>query len=178
MLIGKEKTPYSVNKLMKGDRDEFGKFIKAHKNMVYAIAYSYTSDLGLAEDLSQDIFLKAYQSISGLKEPSKIKPWLASIARFTGIDYLRKKKDVSEIPFEELNNLPSKEKSPDNEYRVIDELLAELSEEHRQVILLRYVEGLSYKEIAELLETTVSSVGEKLSRIRDTLREKFRSKEM
>src|SRR3972149_3252691 len=98
-----------------GDRKAFEQLIYDTQNMIYGIAYSHVQDTNIAEDLAQETYLKAFVSLNGLKNPSKIKTWLASIAHHTAIDWCRKKKEQPQSnvsPFAEMPSMSTV--GPDN----------------------------------------------------------------
>src|SRR5438132_1671445 len=66
--------------------------VSEHQHMVYCVALSFCKDSSLAEDVAQEAFLKAYRSVDEMREPARLKTWLYSIARFTAIDWLRRRK--------------------------------------------------------------------------------------
>jgi RNA polymerase sigma-70 factor (ECF subfamily) len=161
------------------DANAFESLVREHQHMVYCVALSFCKDPSSAEDLAQEAFLKAYRSVDEMREPARLKTWLYSIARFTAIDWIRRRKHekflgLAEGAAEELPERPAAESKEDRAMRVMD-VIRELKEEHREIMLLRYVRGLSYSQIARETGTTASAVGEKLSRIRDIVREKLRA---
>jgi RNA polymerase sigma-70 factor (ECF subfamily) len=157
------------------DAGAFERLVRDHQQMVYAVALSHCKDAAAAEDVAQEAFLKAYRSLDGLRNPPQLKTWLYSIARFTAIDWLRRRKR------EELRPLPEERAAPeaagegteDRAMRVM-QVIQGLRDDYREIMLLRYVRGLSYAEIAKQTGGTASAVGEKLHRVREMVREKMR----
>jgi RNA polymerase sigma-70 factor (ECF subfamily) len=160
------------------DANAFGQLVREHQRMVYCVALSYCKDPTSAEDVAQEAFLKAYRSVDEMRDPARLKTWLYSIARFTAIDWLRRKQrePVLGLPEGAAQEIPerSAESKEDRTVRVMD-VIRGLKEEHREIMILRYVRGLSYAQIAQETGSTTSAVGEKLSRIRDIVREKLRA---
>ena len=161
------------------DANAFERLVREHQHMVYCVALSVCKDPATAEDLAQEAFLKAYRSVDEVREPAQLKTWLYSIARFTAIDWVRRRKNerwqgLSAEAAGELPERPEAEAKEDRTVRVMD-VIRGLKEEHREIMILRYVRGLSYAQIAKATGLTSSAVGEKLSRIRDLVREKVRS---
>ena len=147
--------------------------------MVYCVALSFCKDPSSAEDVAQEAFLKAYRSVDELREPSRLKTWLYSIARFTAIDWVRRRRHERVLGLtpqaaKELPERPAAESKEDPTVRVMD-VIRGLKDDHRELMLLRYVRGLSYSQIARETGLTPSAVGEKLSRIRDLVRLKVRT---
>ena len=161
------------------DANAFERLVREHQHMVYCVALSYCKDPTSAEDVAQEAFLKAYRSVDEMRDPARLKTWLYSIARFTAIDWLRRRKHerylgLAESEAKELPERPAAESKEDRTVRVMD-VIRGLKEEHREIMILRYVRGLSYAQIARETGSTTSAVGEKLSRIRDMVREKLRA---
>ena len=161
------------------DANAFERLVREHQHMVYCVALSFCKDPALAEDVAQEAFLKAYRSVDEMREPARLKTWLFSIAKFTAIDWLRRRKHekfvgLAEGAAAELPERPVAESKEDRTVRVMD-VIQGLKEEHREIMILRYVRGLSYSQIARETGCTPSAVGEKLSRIRDIVRSKLRA---
>jgi len=161
------------------DASAFERLVREHQHMVYCVALSVCKDPASAEDLAQEAFLKAYRSVDEMREPARLKTWLYSIARFTAIDWLRRRQrepvlGLPEGAAQELPERPAAESKEDRTVRVMD-VIRGLKEEHREIMILRYVRGLSYAQIARETGSTTSAVGEKLSRIRDIVRDKLRA---
>lgn len=121
-----------------------------------------------AEDVLQRVWLTVYRKIGGLERPEAFRAWLYRIARNTAISRLRRRRDrVS------LDSAPAREQLvvdpeveddglPGADVDALRAALEELSDEHREVVVLRYVEGLSYQQIAEVVEAPVGTVRSRL----------------
>jgi len=161
------------------DANAFERLVREHQHMVYCVALSFCKDSVQAEDLAQEAFLKAYRSVDEMREPSRLKTWLYSIAKFTAIDWLRRRKrepalGLADEAANELPERPAAESKEDRSVRVMD-VIRGLKDEHREIMILRYVRGLTYSQIARETGSTTSAVGEKLSRIREIVRHKLRA---
>ncbi|MBI2931293.1 MAG: sigma-70 family RNA polymerase sigma factor [Planctomycetes bacterium] len=157
------------------DEGTFERFVHEHQRMVHAIARQYVKDEHVAEDVAQEAFLRAHRSFDGLRDPSRVKTWLYSLTRNAAIDWLRAHKRRLMSLDEASVDVPE----PTRQDNVRDEqitrvmgVLDDLREDYREIIMMRYFEGLSYKEIAEALGMTIGAVGEKLSRVRDMIVER------
>ncbi|HLY08331.1 MAG TPA: sigma-70 family RNA polymerase sigma factor [Planctomycetota bacterium] len=161
------------------DASAFERLVREHQHLVYCVALSVCKDPAAAEDLAQEAFLKAYRSVDDVREPAVLKTWLYSIARFTAIDWVRRRKHERWVGLtveaaSALSERPEAETKEDRTVRVMD-VIRGLKDEHREIMILRYVRGLSYAQIAKATGLTASAVGEKLSRIRDLVRQKIRA---
>ncbi len=128
---------------------------KEYSKMVYAFLYSMCKNRHLAEDLTQDTFLKAYKNIEKYDENRKMSTWLCEIAKNLYIDHTRKHKN-KEIPDDllvsETLGKAEENHNTDNYPSVHDilKLVHSLDEPYKEVFLLRYSMGFSYGEIADL----------------------------
>ena len=149
----------------------FERLVAEHQQMVYCVALSHCRDAAAAEDVAQEAFLKAYRSMDGFRKQSRVKTWLYSVARNTAVDYVRRrrKEQPARIP-----DRAAPEPAEDRSGRVM-EVINGLREDYREIMLLRYVQGLTYTEIARTVGASAASVGEKLFRIRELVREKLRT---
>jgi RNA polymerase sigma-70 factor (ECF subfamily) len=153
-----------------GDRDAFHDLFEAHKDRVYTIAFHYSGDQSMARDVTQQVFLKLFTSISQFREDSQFTTWLYRIVANTCADEHRKRRRF--VPFSpeiEVRNMTGKGSQEEAYHRreVADSVrgaIAELTPKLRLPILLKYVEGLSYDEIAEALGLSIGTVSSRLNR--------------
>lgn len=155
---------------------EFERFVCEHQRMVHAIARQYVKDEHVAEDVAQEAFVRAHRSYDGLRDPGRVRTWLYALTRNAAIDWLRANRRRP-LPLEgEALNVPepppTRDDVRDTQLKKVLAALDSLREDYREIILMRYFQGLSYKEIAEALAMSVGAVGEKLSRVRDMIVER------
>ena len=171
---------------LNGDTAAYGELINRHQDSVNTLARTMVRDYQHAEDLAQETFLKAYHFLNDLQEAEKFGGWILTILRHTALDFLRSKKEgvsletLQEDGFEpedgtRLDPQVAAIETHEDELRVISALQT-LREDYREIIILKHVERLSYKEIAERTNMTVSGVGEKLSRVRALLKQRLEKK--
>ncbi len=168
-----------------GDRGAFDYLVERHKDIVYAVAYRFARDPDLALDLSQDVFVRAYRGIKSFKGKSSFSTWLYRIAMNTCIDYTIKKSrsiDAQSVP-EEVAEYAGSETIDGGPPRGPDDnvLAGELGEQiqkavdalppyHKSVFVLYEIEGLSYKDIAEVVGCSIGTVMSRLHYARKKLR--------
>ena len=168
-----------------GDRAAFDYLVERHKNIVYAVAYRFAKDPDLALDLSQDVFIRAYRGIKSFKGKSSFSTWLYRIAVNTCIDYTRKKArsvDSYAVP-EEVADYAGSEpiltggtKGPGRSTlsselgQQIQRAIDQLPDYHKSVFVLYEIEGLSYKEIADIVGCSIGTVMSRLHYARKKLR--------
>lgn len=172
-----------VRRCMSGDSEAFDCLVREYMNTVLGLAFHYVGNFHTAEDLAQDTFVQAYQSISGLRDAARFKVWLLRIARNKCIDYIRRNtRQLSLDQDREIwrkASLRTVEPAPtegENGHFTEEQLLTVLNglrEDYREIFVMKHIDNLSYREISELLGMTVSAVGEKLYRVRSIIRERL-----
>lgn len=147
------------------DRDAFARLYALTRGAVYALALSLLRDSQEAQDVSQDTFVKVWESAPGYQSQGSPMAWLLTIARNLARSRLRQGGRQVELDEEEWNALPASLPAVTSEDRVVlQEALAGLGAEERQIVLLHAVTGLKHREIALLLELPLSTVLSKYHR--------------
>jgi RNA polymerase sigma-70 factor (ECF subfamily) len=174
-----------VRMALDGDTEAFGELVCRHQHAVRLLAKGMVKDYQTAEDLAQEAFIRAYHSLADLKEPDRFAGWVCTILRRTALDFLRLNKNVVSLDVLRDEGFEPPQESTDagaatlvtqeDDARVL-EVLQNLREDYRDIIILKHVEKLSYKELAQRLNMSVSAVGEKLSRVRALLRRRLEKK--
>jgi RNA polymerase sigma-70 factor (ECF subfamily) len=175
----------AVRAAQAGDRGAFDALVERHKDIVYAVAYRFAKDPDLALDLSQDVFIRAYRGIRSFKGKSSFSTWLYRIAMNTCIDYTRKRsrsvdslavsEEVAEYAGSEpivaqLPRQPGDDALSSELGEQIQKAIDLLPEYHRSVFVLYEIEGLSYKDIAEVVGCSIGTVMSRLHYARKKLR--------
>ncbi|MCD4690019.1 sigma-70 family RNA polymerase sigma factor [bacterium] len=168
-----------------GDREAFGYLIDKYKDVVYAVAYRFARDQDLAMDLAQDTFIRAFKGIKTFKGRSSFSTWLYRIAMNTCIDHTRKHsrsvasqavpEEVAEYADSEpIGRRPSRGPAKhilSNELgQQIQVAIDALPDYHKSVFVLYEIEGLSYKEIADVIGCSIGTVMSRLHYARKKLR--------
>jgi RNA polymerase sigma-70 factor, ECF subfamily len=161
-----------------GDVDAFERLVREHQSRVLNVAYRMLNDAHDAEDVCQDVFVKAFRALPRLRDRSQFSAWLLKITANCSRDYLRRRRRRGEVPLEEVSTPIIDERHTESEgardtERIVQRLLMGLPEKHRIVIVLRDIEGMSYEEMARVLVCTVSSVKNRLHRARRVFRERL-----
>jgi RNA polymerase sigma-70 factor (ECF subfamily) len=153
-----------------GDRDAFHDLFEAHKDRVYTIAFHYSGDESMARDVTQQVFLKLFTSINQFHEDSQFTTWLYRIVANACTDEHRKRRRFVPLsPEIEVRTMVEKGSQEEAYQRrevaaSVRGAIAELTPKLRLPILLKYVEGLSYDEIAESLGLSIGTVSSRLNR--------------
>lgn len=170
-----------------GNSEEFSKLIDKYKNMVYNLTYRMCNNLDDAEDLSQEAFLRAYQSLSRFNPSYKFSTWLYQITLNIVRDRFKKKNlnclsldapietDDSEIHLQHSDpdyaNNPEEVFSRKEKSRNIERAILSLPLTYREVIVLRHLQSLSYSEISSILKIPTGVVKVRLYRARQMFKE-------
>lgn len=161
-----------------GDADAFGVLYERYADSVFRFIYSQTSDRLDAEDITADVFLKAWRSLPRYKERGySFSAYLFRIARNVLIDSRRKRKPVSDLSEEEIVNLPdamlpepSAMLSTKIQHRELVTVLDQLREDYRTVLVLRFLNELSPEETSQVMGRSVGAVRVLQHRALSTLR--------
>lgn len=153
-----------------GDREAFRDLFEAHKDRVYTIAFHYSGNEAMARDVSQQVFLKLFTTINQFREDSHFTTWLYRIVANACADEHRKRRRF--VPFSpeiEVSHMTGKASQADGLHRKevaesVRGAISELTPKLRLPILLKYVEGLSYDEIADALDVSIGTVSSRLNR--------------
>lgn len=155
----------------------FNILVKQLQRPIYTLSLRMTGDSEMAKDLTQDIFLKVYKNLASYNHQVKITTWIYTISTNTCIDYLRKKKDVllfdDQKPAEmaqQIYDLPGQVLEKRELRQHIYEKIDCLPEHYRIVVILKYINELSFEEIAIVLDQPLSTVKTKLYRAKEMLR--------
>ena len=171
-----------IQRVLDGDETAFSALVKKHQKPVHALAWRKTGDFHVAEEITQDTFLKAYQNLSTLKEPQKFAGWLYVIATNYCKMWLRKKRlltqsleDTSSAELEKATYsgyviTENERTTAEAQREVVKKLLAKLQESERTVITLYYLGGMTYQEISKFLGVSVGTIKTRIYRARQRLK--------
>ena len=174
-----------VEKLQKGNTRAFDFLLRKYQRRLYAIVYNLTSNKEDAADITQDVFIKAYKSINSFQGNSSFYTWLYRIAMNTTISFIRKNRKKPIVSLEKWEDSNAQDvilshvqtKDVGDKATLLKELQEKLNESlqklsviHRTVIVLFEIEGLSHKEIAQILHCTEGTVRSRLHYAKEQLK--------
>lgn len=170
-----------IRRAQRGDGEAFGQLVERYKTKVFSLAYGLTRDRATADDLAQEILIKAYFALPKFKFRSEFGTWLYRVAVNHIKDYLRKTRRRQDLP---LQNVQEKEAATEDrsyeEERQKEErralvwgALRRLPQKFMVILTLRDIQGLSYEEIARVLGISLGTVDSRLFRARKMLRERL-----
>ncbi|MDP9409113.1 MAG: sigma-70 family RNA polymerase sigma factor [Actinomycetota bacterium] len=161
-----------VERTLAGDVRSYEELVRRYERLVGRVVYSYARREVSVEDLVQETFLRAYDRLETFNPDYRFKTWLLAIANNLGVDTLRRRRELVEFNPEThapISRGPEAEAVAADRSRGVREAIATLPEIYGVPLVLRYTEGLSYAEIAEVLSITVPAVKSRLFRARNML---------
>lgn len=179
----REQEALTINQVLDGDVNAFEALVKEYEKNVYNLALRMTGNAEDAADMSQEAFIKAYNSLSNFRGDSKFSVWLYRIVSNLCLDLLRSKKRRPTVSLSAENDdgeeveldVADESQSPETllERKLTREAvrngLESLPPEHREILLLREIQGLSYEEIAQALTLEAGTVKSRIFRARKKL---------
>jgi len=171
-----------ISKILQGDKALFAQVVERYQNYVFTLVLRFTDNREDAEEISQDIFVKAYRSLADFRGEAKFSTWLYTIVRTSCITFLRKKKlDITSIDnertFLQLENQESGFKAnvieQKSRHAMVNEAIRLLSPDDAQLITLFYKGEQSLEEIGRVMGLEPNTVKVKLHRARHRLKEKM-----
>lgn len=169
-----------VGRVKRGDIQAFGALVELHKERAYMVALGLVGNPDDAMDLSQDAFVRAFRAMKTFKEGQGFYPWFYAILRNTCFNFLRSARVRRETSLEGVqeSGFDVEDPRPDPgtacERAEAGELvlkeLGRLEPVHREILILRHFESLSYKEMAEVLGCPIGTVMSRLYAARQALR--------
>jgi RNA polymerase sigma-70 factor (ECF subfamily) len=174
-----------VRRAREGDQDAFAELVRLYQRPIYSLAFRMTGSPEDAEELTQTAFLNAWRGLARFQEDASFFTWLYRLATNACIDFLRHEKrrylvlQTVSLDDEERQAaalLPDYRNSPEERalqhdlHEVLTAAMQSLSHEHREILVQREIDGLSYQEIAELLNLELGTVKSRIARARLALR--------
>lgn len=164
-----------------GDSQAFVELVRRHQDRVFRFLLRLTGSRDDAMDLAQDTFMKAWQAMPRWRPDAQFGTWLLQIARNGALDVLRRRGVVGfeplgdDPPFVDAAPGPEAQLETRQRFEMLEVALQRIAVEHREVLLLREVEDMSYAEIAAALGIAEGTVKSRIARARVALLEQTRS---
>ena len=171
-----------IRQVLQGDPDAFGPLVKKYQKGVHALVWRKIGDFHIAQEITQDAFLNAYQKLGTLKNHNLFAGWLYVIASNLSLDWLRKNRlpmesldvedtnEVDKVSYSQYTAEKRETEADENRREVVKELLKKLPESERTVMTLHYLGEMTIKTISEFLGVSQNTVKSRLSRARNRLR--------
>ena len=172
-----------IQKVLSGDDEAFTALVRKHQKSVHALAWRKVGDFHFAEEITQDAFLRAYEYLSTLKDPSQFSGWLYVITDRLCKNWLQNKKSdiqsLEDVPvikmqkasYDRYMSEQNEQEAHAHRQELVRNLLAKLPESERTVMTLYYLGEMTAKEIGNFLGVSVNTITSRLSRARERLRQ-------
>ena len=168
-------------KVIDGNTNAFEELIWDNERRIYNLTLRMTGSEEDAKDLTQETFLKAFKSIKNFRAECKFSVWIYRMCMNACIDFLRGKKDAVSLTVAEVDGdikefeIPDTRYSPESEFErqeltdAVNRGLLQLSEDQRQILIMRDISGMSYEMMGEVLDVAAGTVKSRLHRARKNL---------
>jgi RNA polymerase sigma-70 factor (ECF subfamily) len=165
-----------VRRCLKGDQVAFEILLDRYQKPIYHLALRMVNDVDDAADLTQTVFLRAYENLSAYDARRKFFSWLYRIAVNTSLNFVAQKKRVETLGDREVQEEPAAAERFEAAERVekLDDAILELQPEYRIVIVLKHFHDLSYEEIGTILDIPEKKVKSRLYTARQLLKDLLR----
>lgn len=182
-----------IERCRKGDLAAFDELVGMYEKKAYNLAYRMTGNHEDASDVAQEAFLRVFNSLGDFRGDASFSTWLYRIVSNVCWDELRRRRRHFAASLDEpvateeggyvrqvMDHSPGPEESLERKelQAVVQEGINELSPDHRFAVILRDIKGLSYEEIADILDCSLGTVKSRLNRARNALKEKLLAKEL
>ncbi len=168
-----------------GNAVAFEQLIEEHQKRIFSIAYRIAGNPEDAADMAQEVLVKIFRNLKNFRGDSKFSTWLYRVATTTCLDEQKRQRRHTAYSLDEtletedgslavdpVDTGPTPEESMERKAvrQAIHQAIGKLKEEHKKVILLREVQGLSYEEIAKILNCSEGTIKSRINRARDSLK--------
>ncbi len=171
-----------IAQVLKGDQQAYALLVDRYRNFVFTISLRYIKNREDAEEVAQDVFIKAFRSLADFRGQSKFSTWLYTVTTTSCLSFLRKKKvDVQSLDDEHVfagadnidGGLNANQVEQKSRVAMVNEAIKLLSADDAQVISLFYKGEQTLEEIAQIMGKEVNAVKVQLHRARGRLKEKM-----
>jgi RNA polymerase sigma-70 factor (ECF subfamily) len=166
----------------RGDRAAFDALVRRYVRLAGGVAYGVLGDYEHAADAVQEAFIKAHDAVRDLREPDRFRGWLTGIVRTTSIDALRRRRrapgalsavEGGAIDLADSGARPAAGAEQGELRLAVLAAVKELPESYREVVIMKYLDERSYKEISEALGITIETIESRLFRARKLLKSRL-----
>jgi RNA polymerase sigma factor (sigma-70 family) len=171
-----------IKRVLKGDQSAFALLVERYQNYVFTLVLRFTENREDAEEIAQDVFVKAYRSLADFRGDAKFSTWLFTITRTTCLSFLRKKKLDTQSLDNERTGLQLENRESDfsanlveqkSRHAMLNKAIAMLSPDDAQVLNLFYKGDQTLEEIGKIMRIDPNTVKVKLHRARHRLKDKM-----
>ncbi len=161
-----------VNQSKSGDPEAFSELVRRHQHVVFNVSYRFMRDSALAEDMAQEAFLKAYRLLKGFRGDCSFSTWMYRVTCSVCLTELNRRKRRNEVEQELQYNVETAEEPMENPDmpEMIRRCVRRLPDRYVQIITLYYLKGVSYEEIAQVMNIPMGTLKTWMFRARKQLR--------
>ena len=173
----------AIKAVLGGDKGAFEELVLANQKNVYNLALKITGNAEDALDISQDAFFKAYLQLESFRAQSRFSVWMYRLTYNLCVDFMRKKpkaamislthsddgSETADIEIPDMREMPEDALLRAESRKVISESIDELGEDHREILVMREITGMSYTDMAAALNVSEGTVKSRLARARKNL---------
>ena len=166
-----------IARARRGDADAFEQLVAAYRNQVFRLAMRMCGNEADADEVAQEAFLSAWKGLPNFRGESRFSTWLYQLTNHAAIDRLRREKrqaaaeDIDGITAADDGLSPQQQVERAETRREVRSALMQLPEEYRQVLVLRFMQELSYEEIGQTLKLPAGTVKSRLNRAKAQLKD-------
>ena len=166
-----------IARARRGDADAFEQLVEAYRNQVFRLALRMCGNEADADEVAQEAFLSAWKGLPNFRGESRFSTWLYQLTTHAAIDLMRREKrqaaaeDIDGITAADDRPSPQQQAERAETRREVRSALMQLPEEYRQVLLLRFMQELSYEEIGQALKLPAGTVKSRLNRAKAQLKD-------
>ena len=164
-----------IRSVLEGDTEAYGLLVERYRARLVGLAFHLSGDYETASDLAQETLVAAYESLDRIRDPSAFASWISGILR-NKFRNLGRKNPAATLSLDALMEAGFDPPAPDGgsapsdeDFRAVLQCVESLPSKYRETLVLRYVDDLSYKEIAQFLDLPVTTVTTRLNFARKTL---------
>lgn len=161
-----------VNQSKQGDPEAFSELVRRHQHVVFNVSYRFMRDATLAEDMAQEAFLKAYRLLKGFRGDCSFSTWMYRVTCSVCLTELNRRKRRNEVENELQHHVETAEEPSDRTDmpEIVRKCVHRLPDRYIQIITLYYLKGVSYEEIAQVMNIPMGTLKTWMFRARKQLR--------
>ena len=166
-----------IARARRGDADAFEQLVVAYRDQVFRLALRMCGNEADADEVAQEAFLSAWKALPNFRGDSRFSTWLYQLTSHAAIDLMRREKrqiaaeDITEVSAPDPAPGPQQQAERSEQRQAVRDAILQLTPEYRQIVVLRFLEELSYEEIGAMLALPSGTVKSRLNRARAQLKE-------
>ena len=166
-----------IARTRRGDADAFEQLVVAYREQVFRLALRMCGSEADADEVAQEAFLSAWKALPNFRGESQFSTWLYQLTTHAAIDLMRREKrqiaadDITEVSAADPAPSPQQQAEQSEQREIVRDAILQLAPEQREVVVLRFMEELSYEEIGAVLKLPSGTVKSRLNRAKAQLKE-------